>query len=485
MSRKFTGPINKIDDYRWEIPADYQEGMRVPGVIYANKHSIDAIRDDATPIQVANVACLPGIIKASLAMPDIHWGYGFPIGGVAAVSIDEGVISPGGVGYDINCGVRAMRTNLEHDEIKTHLKTLIDALFNNIPCGLGKGGRIKLGTGELKNLLKKGSSWALEQGMGQEGDVEHTEAKGELPDADPNLLSSRALDRGKPQVGTLGSGNHFLEIQVVDEIYDERIANVLGLFPNQIIVMIHTGSRGLGYQVCDDFLKIIGKAQSKYNISLPDRQLASVPVKSEEGQNYLSAMACAANYAWCNRQVITHWTREVFYKVLEISPRDFGGQLIYDIAHNIAKFEEHTVEGEKKKVLVHRKGATRSFGPGSADIPDVYLDVGQPVIVPGSMGTASYILVGTETAMEETFGSTCHGAGRTMSRTGAKKAAKGRSIFKEMESKGILVRAFGKGTVAEEMPEAYKDVDDVINVVDGSGISKKVARMKPLAVMKG
>lgn len=485
MSKKYEGPIEKIDEYRWELPKHSRAGMRVPGIIYATEDSIENIRDDATPKQVANVACLPGIIKASLAMPDIHWGYGFPIGGVAAIDIDEGVVSPGGVGYDINCGVRAFRTNLTHDDVKPHLKDLINALFNSIPCGLGKGGKLKVGLNELKKALKYGSKWAVDKGYGQQGDLEHTEANGALPGADPSVLSKRALERGKPQIGTLGSGNHFLEIQMVDEIYDEVAGNVMGLFPGQIIVMIHSGSRGLGYQVCDDFLKVLGKASHKYNIDLPDRQLASAPITSPEGKNYLAGMACAANYAFANRQVMCYWAREVFHEVLSITPKDFGGELLYDVAHNIAKFEEHLVNGEKKRVLVHRKGATRSFGPGEPDIPTKYSKVGQPVIVPGSMGTASYLLVGTETAMRETFGSTCHGAGRTMSRKGAKRSAKGRSIFKEMEDKGILVRAYGKGTVAEEMPEAYKDVDEVIGVVDGSGISKKVARTVPLAVMKG
>jgi len=485
MSEVYTGPIEKINNYRWRLPRSYDKGMRVDGIIYASEKMIDTIRKDATPLQVIGVAHLPGIIKASLAMPDIHWGYGFPIGGVAAVSIDEGVVSPGGVGYDINCGVRTLRTDLIVDEVRPKLSAIIDSLFSSIPCGLGKGGRLKVSNADLKQVMLKGSKWAVEHNYGTQDDIIHTEADGCIEGADPDVVSDRAKERGRPQLGTLGSGNHFLEIQVVTDIYDEKVANVFGLFKNQILIMIHTGSRGFGHQICDDNLRVMERIQDKYGLRLPDKQLASAPIKSPEGSAYISGMACAANFAWCNRQIITHWLRDVFIKILSISPNKFGGEVVYDIAHNIAKFEEHIVDSKKVKVLIHRKGATRAFGPGHPDVSDDYRDAGQPVIVPGDMGTASYILVGTQKAMDETFGSTCHGAGRLLSRHAAIRKAQGRAIDRELEKKGILVRAFGRGTLAEEMPEAYKDVDEVVEVVNGAGISKKVAKMHPIAVMKG
>ncbi|MGQ9706957.1 MAG: RtcB family protein [bacterium] len=485
MPEVYTGPIEKIDDYRWRLPRSYDKGMRVDGIIYTSEKTIDTIRKDATPLQVIGVAHLPGIVKASLAMPDIHWGYGFPIGGVAGVLIDDGVVSPGGVGYDINCGVRTIRTNFTIDEMRPKLREIIDALFSAIPCGLGKGGRLKVSNADLKQVILKGSLWAVEQDYGTQEDILRTEANGCIEGADPDVVSDRAKERGRPQLGTLGSGNHFIEIQVVTDIYDDKVADVFGIFKNQVLVMIHTGSRGFGYQICDDNLRVMERIQDKYSLKLPDKQLASAPIKSPEGSDYISGMAGAANFAWCNRQIITHWLREVFYKVLNTSPELFGGEVIYDVAHNIAKFEEHIVDGKKVKVLVHRKGATRAFSPRHPEVPECYKDVGQPVIVPGDMGTASYILVGTDRAMDETFGSTCHGAGRLLSRHAAMKQAKGRAIDRELEKKGILVRAFGRGTLAEEMPEAYKDVDEVVEVVDGAGISKKVAKMRPLAVMKG
>jgi len=485
MSEIYSGPIEKIDNYRWRLPRSYDKGMRVDGIIYTSEKTIDTIRKDATPLQVIGVAHLPGIVKASLAMPDIHWGYGFPIGGVAAVNIDEGVVSPGGVGYDINCGVRTLRTNLTLEEVRPKLRDIIDSLFSSIPCGLGKGGRLRVSNSDLKEVMKKGSLWAVEHNYGTKDDILHTEANGCVEGADPDVVSDRAKERGRPQLGTLGSGNHFLEIQVVENIYNENVANAFGLFKDQILVMIHTGSRGFGYQICDDNLRVMERIQDKYGLKLPDKQLASAPIKSHEGMAYIAGMASAANFAWCNRQIITHWLREVFLKALSVSPRAFGGEVVYDVAHNIAKFEEHIVAGKRVKVLVHRKGATRAFGPGHSEVPDDYREVGQPVIVPGDMGTASYILVGTQRAMDETFGSTCHGAGRLLSRHAAMRQAKGRAIDRELEKKGILVRAFGRGTLAEEMPEAYKDVDDVVEVVDGAGLSKKVARMRPLAVMKG
>ena len=485
MQKTYTGPLEKIGDYKWRIPKSYDKGMRVDGIIYASEKSINRIRDDATPLQVIGVAHLPGIVKASLAMPDIHWGYGFPIGGVAGVRVDDGVISPGGVGYDINCGVRTIRTNLTVDEIKPRLREIIDSLFAEIPTGLGRGGKLRVSKSELNQVMEKGARWAVENGYGEREDLDHTEAGGCIEGADPDVVSSRAKERGLPQLGTLGSGNHFLEIQEVETIYDENVAECMGLFKGQVVIMIHTGSRGFGYQICDDNIKVMNKIQSKYGLDLPDKQLASAPIDSPEGRTYIAGMASAANYAWCNRQVITHWMREVFLKLLSISPKDFGGELIYDVAHNIAKFEEHIVDGKKMNLLVHRKGATRAFGPGHSELPDDYIDVGQPVIVPGDMGTASYLLVGTDTAMKETFGSTCHGAGRVLSRHQAMKKAKGRRIDDELAKQGIIIRAYGRGTLAEEMPEAYKDIDDVVEVVHGAGISRKVARMIPLAVMKG
>jgi len=485
MAIEWKGNFERLDEFRWMIPQDACEGMRVPGIIYTSEKNVETIRSDNTPTQVIGVAHLPGIVKASLAMPDIHWGYGFPIGGVAAMNIDDGVVSPGGVGYDINCGVRTLRTNLLAKDIRPKIPTLIDTLFSQIPCGVGKGGKLRVNYQDLDKVLATGSEWAVKNGFGKKEDLEHTEAKGAIPDADPSLVGKRAKERGLPQLGTLGSGNHFLEIQEVEAIYDQSTAEALGIFPGQILVMIHSGSRGLGYQVCDDYLVVMGRIQEKYKLHLPDRQLAGAPIESPEGKEYLGAMACAANYAWCNRQVIMHWTRETLMKVLNISPKDFGGELIYDVAHNIAKFEEHTVDGKQKRLLVHRKGATRAFGPGHTELPKDYLEIGQPVIVPGDMGTASYLLVGTKLAMEDTFGSTCHGAGRRLSRHEAMRVAKGRRIDKELAEKGIYVQAFGRGTLAEEMPEAYKDVDEVIAVVDGAGISRKVARVVPMGVMKG
>jgi tRNA-splicing ligase RtcB len=478
--------LKKIDDYRWEIPKDYVEGMRVPGIIYSNEQMIQHIEKEQAMKQVANVACLPGIVKYSLAMPDAHWGYGFAIGGVAATDpSQEGVISPGGVGYDINCGVRLVKTNLKVEDIKNKISNLIDTLFNNVPCGVGVGGKIKLSPQQERELLNFGSKWAVKQGYGVEDDITYTEESGCLEGASPDKVSDRAYERGKAQSGTLGSGNHFLEVQVVDEIYDEEKAKVFGIEKGQITVMIHSGSRGLGHQVCDDNLRIMQKAVSKYGIKLPDRQLVSAPVNSPEGKDYFSAMASAANYAWCNRQMLMHLVRETFQKFFNKKWQDLGMELIYDVAHNIAKFEKHKVEGKETLLCVHRKGATRAFPPDHLDIPSKYRTIGQPVIIPGDMGRASYLLVGTRKAFQDTWGSTCHGAGRMMSRHQAIRSAEGRSIYKEMESKGIVVRARDRRTLAEEMSEAYKDVNIVVDIVHKAGISEKIARMKPLGVVKG
>lgn len=476
--------IRQLNDYLWEIPK--QGGMRVPGRIYATQELMADIRQDASLEQVANVAHLPGIVGYSLAMPDIHWGYGFPIGGVAAVDVDEGVISPGGVGYDINCGVRLAVTNLQAAEIQGKLPALADALFAAIPCGVGAEGAIpKLSKAEEKKLATEGARWAITHGFGHPGDAEHTEENGCLAGADPDALSDQALSRGLTQVGTLGSGNHFLEVDRVEEIYQPNVAAALGLSLGQVAIIIHSGSRGLGHQTCEDALRVMGKAMEKYHISVPDRQLACAPITSPEGQQYLAAMACAANYAWVNRQVMMSLAEQAFLKALQMSPRDLGMRLIYDVCHNIAKPETHEIDGVKRKVWVHRKGATRAFGPGHPAIPASLRPLGQPVLIPGDMGRYSFLLIGTEQAMRETFGSTCHGAGRVMSRAQAKKAARGRNLDQELGERGVIARYRGRGTFAEEMPYAYKDVADVVEVVDRAGISKKVVKLKPLAVIKG
>lgn len=485
IMEKWKGVLEKLDDYRWRIPKKDHPGMRVDGIIYANESLLSHIRMDETPLQVSNVAHLPGIVKYSLAMPDIHWGYGFPIGGVAAIDPDIGVVSPGGVGYDINCGVRVLRTNLKIDDVKGRIKNLVNALFANVPCGVGSKTKRKFSERELKDAMRNGSKWIVEKGFGWDEDVEFTEEHGRLDFADPETLSERAIERGKPQIGTLGAGNHFLEIQEVDEVYDEAAAKVMGLEKGFITVMIHTGSRGLGYQVCDDSVKVMGSAMQKYGISVPDRQLACVPIKSKEGKKYLGAMASAANYAWVNRQMIMFWVREAFEKEMGVSAEKLGMHLIYDVAHNIAKFEKHKVNGETKTLCVHRKGATRAFPPGHPKIPEKYRKIGQPVIIPGDMGTHSYILVGTNKAMDETFGSTCHGAGRVMSRHKALKITKGRAIDRELEDIGIYVRSASLKTLREEAPEAYKDVDEVVDTVDKAGIGKKIVRLRPLGVIKG
>lgn len=476
----------KIGPYRWLIPPEFREGMRVPGLIYANESLLEHVKSENSYLQIVNVAFLPGIVKYSLAMPDIHQGYGFPIGGVAATDPRQGgVISPGGVGYDINCGVRLVRTDLRVEEVRGKLRELVHALFAHVPCGVGSQGKVRASGGEARRLLAEGAKWAVKKGYGIEEDVEFTEEGGCLREANPDKVGNRALTRGERQAGTLGAGNHFLEVQVVEEIYDENAARVMGLEKGQITVMIHSGSRGFGHQVCDDSLRVMGKAISRYGIEIPDRELASAPVESPEGRDYFQAMACAANYAWVNRQVLMHWTRVAFEKVFGRSFQDLGMYLVYDVAHNIAKFEEHQVEGKTLRLCVHRKGATRAFGPGHPELPERYRAIGQPVIIPGDMGTASYVLVGTELAMKETWGSTCHGAGRVMSRHKAIKAAQGRAIDRELEKEGIVVMARERRTLAEEAPQAYKDVNEVVEIVHQAGISRKVAKMRPLGVMKG
>jgi tRNA-splicing ligase RtcB len=477
--------IKKIHDHLFEIPATGD--MRVPGRIYATATMMDTIiEEDESIQQVINVAHLPGIQKYSLGMPDIHWGYGFPIGGVAATDFHEGVISPGGVGYDINCGVRLAKTDLTLEGIKPHLKKLIINLFKNIPTGVGSSGAIrKLTDKDMKRLLREGMSWAIENGFGDNEDLDHTEENGVLKHAEPSLVSQRAIERGKPQLGTLGSGNHFLEVDIVDEIFLPDEAEVLGLFKNQIVIQIHTGSRGCGYQICDDFLKILSHVSHKHGISIPDRQLACAPISSQEGQDYLAAMAAGANYAWNNRQVIMSLAKKTIIETLFISPSDLHFDLVYDVCHNIAKIEEHQIKGKEKKLCLHRKGATRAFPPNHSDLPVSYKKIGQPVLIPGDMGRYSFVCVGTQQAMEETFGSTCHGAGRLQSRKKAKMMGKGRDLFDEMERMGVFVQAKGFHTVAEEMPYAYKDVATVTDVMEKAGISRKVAKLKPLGVIKG
>ncbi len=478
--------LRKRDNYRWEIPRTYKEGMRVPGLIYASEYMLDKIWEDQAIQQVANVAFLPGIIGHSLAMPDIHWGYGFPIGGVAATSVKDGVVSPGGVGFDINCGVRLLRTNLTESEVRTKLERLLNELFSAIPSGLGLSGRIRLSGKELEEVLTKGSRWAVEKGYGEASDLPATEEEGCMKMADPDKVSDRAKKRGAPQLGTLGSGNHFLEVQVVAEIYEEEVARAMGIYETgQVLFLIHSGSRGLGHEVCTNYVKSFGEATIKYAINLPDRQLACAPVTSAEGEAYLAAMASAANYAWTNRQCIAHWARESFMKVFQKSPRELGMAQVYDVAHNIAKIEEHEVDGKKMKLCVHRKGATRAFPKGHPALPKMYLDIGQPVLIPGDMGRFSYIAVGTELAMKESFGSTCHGAGRVLSRSAAKRSLKGSEIIKELAGRGIMVKAGSISGLAEEASEAYKDVDVVVDVIHKAGISRRVVKARPIGVIKG
>jgi tRNA-splicing ligase RtcB (3'-phosphate/5'-hydroxy nucleic acid ligase) len=478
--------FRKIDDYRWEVPPTYKKGMRVPGRIYASHAMLGQIWADEAFEQMVNVAFLPGIVCCSLAMPDIHLGYGFPIGGVAATREKDGVVSPGGVGFDINCGVRLLRTNLSVEEVRPKIQDLVTALFYNIPSGVGSEGKVRINEKELDQVLIKGAGWALEKGFGDAEDLTVCEESGHLKGADPEMVSQKAKKRGLPQLGTLGSGNHFLEVQVVEEIYDKEKAEVMGLLSaGQVLVLIHTGSRGFGHQVCDDYIRQMGAALQRYNISLPDRQLACAPLESPEGQQYLAAMACAANYAWANRQCITHWVRESFMKVLGKGRRELGLEQIYDVAHNIAKIERHVSEGKAQTVCVHRKGATRAFPAGHQDVPAIYRNIGQPVLIPGDMGRYSYIAVGTETAMQETFGSTCHGAGRVQSRTAAKKALRGSDVAYKLAQRGITVKADSMSGLAEEASEAYKDVADVVEVADKAGISHKIARTVPLGVVKG
>ncbi|GAB6148146.1 RtcB family protein [Stetteria hydrogenophila] len=478
-------PVRRVDKNVWMIPKGAKSCMRVPAIIYADEFLLEKMKGDRTLEQAANVACLQGIQKYSIVMPDGHQGYGFPIGGVAAMAIDEdGVISPGGVGYDINCGVRVIRTDLTVDEVRPRIKELVDELYRNVPSGLGSTGKVKLSIDELDRVLSEGVRWAVSKGYAWADDPEHIEEHGSWGLADPSKVSITAKRRGAEQLGTLGSGNHFLEVQVVDRVFDERIAKVYGIFEGQVVVMVHTGSRGLGHQVASDYLAVMERAMRKYGTIPPDRELASIPYNSREAQDYVRAMAAAANFAWTNRQLITHWTRESFRKVFHRDPDQLGMRIVYDVAHNIAKIEEYDVDGKRKKLVVHRKGATRAFPPGSPEIPKDYREVGQPVLIPGSMGTASYILAGVPEGVKSWY-TAPHGAGRWMSRAAAKRTKTYVEVVKSLEKMGIYIRASNRATVVEEMPEAYKDVDRVAQVAHAVGIARLVARMRPLGVTKG
>jgi tRNA-splicing ligase RtcB (3'-phosphate/5'-hydroxy nucleic acid ligase) len=481
-----TDILEKVDDYRWKLPTSFKNGMKVPGLIYADRLMLQHILEEHAAEQVANVAFLPGIIRYSMAMPDVHWGYGFPIGGVAAFNLENGVISPGGVGFDINCGVRLLRTNLTEEEVRPKIGQLVDRLYYNVPSGVGSQGKVKLGKDDINEVLARGSQWAVEKGFGNRRDLETTEENGRMSGADPSKVSQMAKKRGIPEMGTLGSGNHFLEVAVVDHIEEPETAGVMGINRiGQVMLLIHCGSRGLGHQVATDFVKVMGDVMVRYRINLPDRQLACAPLASPEAQDYLAAMRCAANYAWANRQCIMHWVRDSFCSVLCKSEEEAGLELVYDVSHNIAKMEKHDIEGRKQTVCVHRKGATRAFPSGHPDLPQKYSKIGQPILIPGDMGRVSYVLVGTEKAMQETFGSTCHGAGRIQSRAAVKKHLRGQQVLYDLESRGITVRAGSMSGLAEEASEAYKDVSDVVRVCQNTGISRIIARTRPIGVIKG
>jgi tRNA-splicing ligase RtcB len=475
--------LEKIDDYRWLVPRGTRPGMLTDALIYTDSRLLQDLLKDLSLEQAINVAMLPGIVGRSLAMPDIHQGYGFPIGGVAATDPDAGgVVSPGGVGFDINCGVRLLSSTLTAEEVRPKIRELINQLFRDIPSGAGQKGNIRPSYDELDRVLVEGAAWMVEKGYGEAEDLARCEEAGGIEGGDPAAVSDQAKKRGLPQIGTLGSGNHFLEVQYVEQIFEPEIAQAMGFYENEVVVLVHSGSRGLGHQVCTDYLREMGAAMQRYHLELPDRQLACVPVRSPEGRAYLGGMRAAANFAWANRQGITHFTRQAFKRI-------FGQEeelrLIYDVCHNIAKLERHKLGGQQREVMVHRKGATRAFPPGHPDVPSVYQDVGQPVLIPGSMGTASYVLVGTQGAMGESFGTTCHGAGRVMSRTAARKSAYAQNAKQRLEERGILVRAETRDGITEEIPEAYKDVDAVVNVVHNAGLSKRVARLRPIGVVKG
>lgn len=475
----------KLGPYLYEIPTSYRADMRVPARFYASHELLEKALQDRSLEQLVNTATLPGVVKWALAMPDIHQGYGFPIGGVVATKLPNGIISPGGVGYDINCGVRLLASELAEEEVRPHLETLASTLYHYVPSGVGVKGFLKLTDKDLDRVMVEGARWALDKGYARPEDLRHTEEGGAMPGADPSKVSKKARERGREQIGTLGAGNHFCEVDVVDEVFDEEVAQAFGLWPGQVVVQIHCGSRGFGHQICTDYVQLFQKAIHKYGIVLPDRELVCAPFDTPEGQSYFAAMVAAANFAWTNRQLLTHQVREAFAEALGSKVENTDLRVVYDVAHNIAKRETHDINGKKVEVLVHRKGATRSFPPGHHAVPEDYRPYGQPVLVPGSMGTASWVLVGTPSAMEETFGSSCHGAGRMMSRRAATKKVHGRELIQELGQHGIVVRAGSMRGVAEEAPFAYKDVDVVVEVVQGAGIARKVARLRPIAVVKG
>jgi tRNA-splicing ligase RtcB len=482
----WSGPLNKLDEFRYEIPKSFKPCMSTSAVIFADDKMIQSIKGDNAPEQAANVACLPGIVGKSLAMPDIHWGYGFPIGGVAAFDADNGVISPGGIGYDVNCGVKLVRTDLTVHDVGKDIKRLIDTIFDNVPSGVGEKGKLRLSISQIDDVLEGGARWAVEQGYGWEDDLASSEENGRMSTADPSKVDTRAKQRGAPQLGTLGGGNHFLELQKVDRILDAESAKTFGIHSvDQIMVSIHSGSRGCGHQIASDYIRTMEQAIRKYNITVPDRQLACAPVNSNEGQDCFKAMSAAANYAWANRQLILHWVRESFETALGQKAEDMGMDCVYDVAHNICKLEEHDFEGKRRRLYVHRKGATRAFDRSRSEVPARYREVGQPVLIPGDMGSASYVLVGTANAMKETFGSTCHGAGRLMSRTSATHKFSVSEVVSLLQGRGIYIKAASKDGIIEEAPGAYKNIDDVVRIAHGAGISKMVARLRPLGVMKG
>ncbi len=485
MSEISFDTFKKISDYEWEIPTSFREDMRVPVRIFASEALLKDALGDRAVIQAVNASTLPGLVEAVMVMPDMHQGYGFPIGGVAATDIETGVVSPGGIGYDINCGVRLLASRIPVAEVEDWMTDLASIINQYCPSGVGVGSDLHLSKEELAEACVKGGRWAKAQGYATADDLAHTEENGALDGADPNALSKRALDRGRSQLGTLGGGNHFIEVDVVTEIFDEEAARVMGLSRGNLAAQVHTGSRGFGHQICTDYVRELQSAVTKYGIELPDRQLVCAPIKSPEGQAYLGAMRCGANFAFLNRQLLADKLRRAFEDVLAGKTKDWHLRQVYDIAHNIGKFETHIVDGEEMDVCVHRKGATRAFGPGSAGLPEAYADIGQPVLVPGSMGTSSWVLTGTALSMSRSFGSSCHGAGRVMSRSQAKKEVWGEDLRKELEAEGIRIRAGSMAGLAEEAPKAYKDVDRVVESVSGAGIARKVARLEPLIVIKG
>ena len=477
--------LRQISPYEWEIPITVQSDMRVPVHIYATRQLLEMVLEDKSIQQAVNTASLPGLVGYVVVMPDMHQGYGFPIGGVAATRYPEGVISPGGIGYDINCGVRLMSTRIDRQTAQPHIPDLANALNRYCPSGVGVKGHLKISAKELDEVCRQGSRWALKKGFAFPVDLERTEEGGCLEGANPEKVSQRAHERGREQIGTLGAGNHFLEVDVVDQVYDPVAAQAMGLQEGYLALQLHCGSRGFGHQICSDYVSEFQSVTQRYGIHLPDRELVCAPLTSPEGQNYLAAMRCAANYAFANRQVLVHYARKAFEEVLAGQVEDWQLYQVYDIAHNMGKIETHEIDGERIKVCVHRKGATRAFGPGFEGLPPEYQPIGQPVLVPGSMGTASWVLVGTEKSMQQSFGSTCHGAGRIMSRSKAKKQIWGEELRDELQAKGIQIRTGSLAGLAEEAPQAYKDVDEVVETVVGAGIARKVARLLPLAVVKG